>query len=532
MTRLLLKNRLKALLYGTFSKSRGGKAVKASAGRIILFSILYLYVAAVFLALTVSMAFTFGSVLIPMGASWLYFAIFSLAALTLIFIFGIFEAKTEIFDSKDNELLLSMPIKPKSIVASRVLMVLFYNYLESAIVLIPATVMYAIFSSFEPLGIVGGLLLFLFIPLLATALSSGVGYLLALVMRRLRNNSFVGVFVAVAFMALYFYGYTALMNGIEGFLANIGGEIENIAENYGILYFLGSAGLLKPLPIILVILISALSFALAYFLISRSYIKLVTANYGVKKSAYKDKKREQKSSLYALTRKEISKFFSSSVYMLNGGIGLIFEVVLAIIAVVNRNTLSEALLAIGLDGILVPAFAIIAVTMSSINMISCCSVSLEGSNLWILKSLPVKAREVLISKALSHFIIVFIPTLVSSVLFFIASGGAIYYLPFFIIIPALANLLFAIFGVVINVALPKFNFENDAVVIKQSLASFVTMMSQLVVSLILSGAGIVLSFISPIISLLAVFAIVTLLTLISWLIMTNVSAKRFEKFNV
>ena len=138
MVKLLVKNRLAGLFGSMFSRGKKGSVKKASVGRKILFSLLYAYVAIVFIGLAVSMAIGLGLLMIPNGAPRLYFSAFIMATLTITFVLSIFETKSELFECRDNELLLSMPIRPRDIVLSRVLVVLIYNYLTEAIVMIPA----------------------------------------------------------------------------------------------------------------------------------------------------------------------------------------------------------------------------------------------------------------------------------------------------------------------------------------------------------------------------------------------------------
>ena len=84
MIKLLVKNRLRSVVGSVLGKGRGGKVKKASGGKIIGFTLLYLYVAAAFLFFSATMAISLGSVLIPSGASWLYFAIFMSSSGTTI----------------------------------------------------------------------------------------------------------------------------------------------------------------------------------------------------------------------------------------------------------------------------------------------------------------------------------------------------------------------------------------------------------------------------------------------------------------
>jgi len=191
MIKYLIKNRLRSALGAMVGKGKGGAVKKASAGRIVGFTLLYAYVIGTFLLLSSIVSFSLGAVLIPGGASWLYFSVFMIASFSIVFIFSIFETKSELFECKDNDLLLSMPIKPKDIVISRISVVLIYNYIEELIIMLPCIVSYSIFSRGDIIGVLGALVMSMLLPLFATAIASGVGYVVAIVSKRTKKNSFV-----------------------------------------------------------------------------------------------------------------------------------------------------------------------------------------------------------------------------------------------------------------------------------------------------------------------------------------------------
>ena len=60
------------------------------------------------------------------GLDWFYFSLMGGISILLNIIGGIFASKTVLFDAKDNELLLSMPIPPFLILAGRMLSLLFW----------------------------------------------------------------------------------------------------------------------------------------------------------------------------------------------------------------------------------------------------------------------------------------------------------------------------------------------------------------------------------------------------------------------
>lgn len=491
MIKLLVKNRLRGLVHGMLGKTKGGQ--RSSKAKIALFALLFAYLFACFIFLFSVMAFTFGSALIPVGASWLYFAIFTLATLTILFVLSIFETKSELFDCRDNDLLLSMPIPPNALVASRVIVVLVINYLIEAFVMLPCIIVYAVISG-SVTGVIGSLLVSLLIPPVATSLSCGAGYLVALISKRMRRSSLVSLILSLGFLFLYFWGYGLVITEINSFILEF--NPENLPSNLKALEFIGNASLLKPLSIIVFAAVSLGIALLTWYLISKFYIRLVTMNKGAKKVKYVEKEHKSRSQLLALVEKELKKFVSSSTYMLNAGLGLIFAVVLSFVAAFNRNTIANFVNQMFPGMSLAPIFIAALVLMSSMNMMSASALSLEGKNLWILKTLPVNDSTVLLSKLLPQVIVCTPPTVLASILIIVASGAAPIYWAFMLLTPIAANVFFAVLGLVFNVAFPKFDFDNEAQPIKQSLSVTLTMLSQMIISFVFCAFSVALSFMS------------------------------------
>ena len=299
----------------------------------------------------------------------------------------------------------------------------------------------------------------------------------------MRKSTLLTLVLAIGFLFLYFWGYNKLITGMESFVGNF--NPENLPENLKILEFIGNASLLKIVPLISVAAVCVLISFATYLLISAKYIGLVTSNIGTKKIKYEATKSDAKSPLWALVGKELRKFFTSAIYMLNSGIGLIFTVAVAVIALVKSSMLHEvALTLFGSLDYLAPALAVAIVFLSSMNMMSASALSLEGKNLWIIKTIPVSENTVILSKALPQIIVCTPPVLISSVLAIIASGASPLYWPFIILTPIAANVAFAFLGLCFNILAPKFEFDNEAQPVKQSLAVFLTMITQAVLAIL------------------------------------------------
>ena len=170
MTKKLIALRFLSILNSIAMGRKKGKSSSYSKARLLGYLLIYAYLIATFVSLSSMIAYSLGSVFIPLGFETLYFGLFMTASVTLVFVLSIFETKSELFESKDNELLLSMPIKPNSIVLSRIVTVLVYNYIETLIVMVPAIVVYGIVGG-SVVGVLGASVTTLILPLLATALA-------------------------------------------------------------------------------------------------------------------------------------------------------------------------------------------------------------------------------------------------------------------------------------------------------------------------------------------------------------------------
>ena len=109
---------------GFASKNKKGEYVKPSREKVVGYAFLYLFTALFFVAFATVLILSVGRLLIPLGLSAQFFGIVSSMSFAIIFIFSIFETKAELFDCKDNELLISMPIRPGHLVIARIIMVL------------------------------------------------------------------------------------------------------------------------------------------------------------------------------------------------------------------------------------------------------------------------------------------------------------------------------------------------------------------------------------------------------------------------
>ena len=111
MLKTLIVMRLKGLMNRFFSRLHQGK--KMSIWKKILISLLFVYVLGCLFFSMGALFYVLGETLIRLHLDWMYFALAAFVGIFTGIIGSMFVASGVLFEAKDNELLLSMPIPPK-----------------------------------------------------------------------------------------------------------------------------------------------------------------------------------------------------------------------------------------------------------------------------------------------------------------------------------------------------------------------------------------------------------------------------------
>ena len=201
MLMTLIKLRLRQMLSSLSSRGKRSQKGIGEAGMIILF----FFAGISFLFLFGTMAFAMGIGFIPANLEWMYFGIMSIMMFMLCFIGTIFMAKQQMFEAKDNQTLLSMPIKPRDILLSRIISIGATNYFLALLIGLPFGIVYIILEGFSFAGAVFFILGLILIPLLALSLSMLFGWILAVVSGRMKYKNAVNLIISSAFLMAYFY---------------------------------------------------------------------------------------------------------------------------------------------------------------------------------------------------------------------------------------------------------------------------------------------------------------------------------------
>ncbi len=464
----LLKVSFQSMLFSSAGRGRGRLKSLTGAGVIALFAFVALYISATYSVMLLE-------VLAPLGMESLLFIYMGIGAVVGGLLYTVFAVKSVVFGGKDNDLMLALPVPSTMLMISRVLAIYLENLVFSFFVLVPAGVCCAIMTGAGVGHTVGfwvrTLIAALALPLLDCALSVIIGAILALFSSKVSKKP-VGqhIFMALFLVVVFWFSFN-----LNGLLANLAANAQQAKDSLDWAFPMVwmAEGILGDWGKLLAFLICCVAaFAVVVIVLGALYRKAVTAFQAKSaRSDYRLSRLQGKSQMKALLSKEARRFFGTPGYFWNGAMGLILLLVLGVLALVRREVvLSFA----GMLPSLPVAGAVIGFCLSTC-IISSPSVSLEGHNFWILREAPVGAARLVWAKTGFQIILAAPCALFAVVCLSVAAA-----LPLWQgVILALFALVFVVgqacFGMLMGLAFPKLDAVNDTVVVKQSLASLLTM---------------------------------------------------------
>ncbi len=503
MLKALIKTRIASFFAGFGYDKKTGK--KRKVGTMLLLAFLYVYVVGVFLLL-------FGMVFAALGSTvlqdaenaWLYFTAAGIAAL-LVSLFGsLFATVSQLYEAKDNDLLLSMPVPPRTILLSRLLFLLLTNVALQALVLLPALAMYLFWSNlvgvFSVWSLLALLSCFVTLPLLSLALSCLFGWLVALLMRRVRKKSLVQTLFSLLFIGLYFYFYFGMMQSLESMedIALLLPGLANGIKTYLYPFYLLGVGCTESLWMTpLFLLASIVLAALCFYLLEKSFIRVVTAKTALKKAEYREKAVKLASVRCALAKKDLSYLFHSSIYLLNSALGVLFVLAAAVALVVGKDAIlayfdvQSLPFALGSDGLAL-VFSLVFCFLLSMVMITAPSISLEAKTFWILRASPLKAEDILFAKVYASRVLTMPAALLASLSVIIVAAPSWYTALAVLLLPQAFALTGETLGMILGALFPRFSWINEAEAVKQGVAVLLSMLGMMAASVIAAALGLLL----------------------------------------
>ena len=414
--------------------------------------------------------------LVEGGMGWLYYLLMGLIAVFLGTFGSVFSTYSSLYLSKDNDLLLSLPIPVRCVMASRLLGVYLLGLMYAAVVIVPGVIVYWLTAPVTAGTIVGGVLMVLIVSVIVMVLSCLLGWVVARISLKLKNKSFITVLLSLLFLAAYYFVYYKAQALITLLVENAAVYGMKIRGSAYLLYLFGSVGAGDWLAMGIVTVTQAALLALTLWGIARSFLKIATATGSVKKVRFEHRAVRAQSVQRALFGKELRRFTASPNYMLNCGLGILMLPVAGIVLLIKGGALGRMLADVFSGNVgVVPVLMCAAVCLlASMNDMAAPAVSLEGRNLWLVQSLPVVPWQALL-----------------------------------VIVALLYTLLSALAALALGLKMPNLTWTNETTPIKQSGCVMLSLFANWFYALALGGLYFLCGNALSAAVYLAIFAVVT-----------------------
>ena len=456
----------------------------------LLFALVYFSLAFAFFALSTSLV-----PLINTNSEWIYFMISIFVAISLSIFSTMFYSSSAIYNARDNDLLLAMPIRNRDILLSRMFSIFIFAFIFAFIVLLPSYICYWIYvDKLNVISIVFELIFMFLLSILTTSLSCAFGYVVTVVSNKISNNNIVRVAIFLIFFIAYYY----LCFNLEGLVNDLvinallyGSVIKNYAYP---IYMMAKICMGDVVSLIIISLGIILIFALIFVILERSFYKLTLHKSSSVRKEFKSKDIKVSNIDMTLLRKELKHYVSSTTYMLNCSLSSLFMPILGVIAIIYREQFAgEFMLIVELLEIDESIFAIgilaVVCMISSMSYLTAPSISLEGNNLWVLQSLPVDVNKIFNSKKNLHYILT-IPNALILTLCLLFVFKVDWLLSLLVVTCVIVYIMFiASAGLMLNVLRPNLVWTSEVVPIKQDLTIMICLFGGWILSVIIGVGG-------------------------------------------
>ena len=408
------------------------------------------------------------------------------------FFTSIYKASSYLFQSKDIEMLSSLPIKQSTILSSKILMLLLNNYLFTAVFLIIPGIVYFIKADTGILFFPYLIILILVTPLIPIIISSLLAFIITNISSRSKKNNLVSIvlnlLLVVVVLILSFNLQNVMMSIIQNSTSIIDATLKIYPPAY---YFVDALKNGNVNSLLIFVLTSLIPTVLFIYLFANNFNKINSKlNETYKSNDYEFKELKSSSVVKSLFNKEVKRYFSSNVYVMNTFVGMIMLIIFTVaILFIGYDKIAQILeISVVKDLMLIQIIGITAFCLVMTNT-TCVSISLEGKNLWILKSSPIKEMDIFKSKILLNIILTIPITVISFIALSLRLNIEMKSTILVIIAIVLLALFSAILGILINLLYPKLEFTSDVAVVKRGASVIVTLLANMLYVVALCGVG-------------------------------------------
>ena len=480
--------------------------------------------------------------LTPAHMEYFVLTFLTLSVSILTIIEGIYKSGNLLFNCKDDDLLLSLPIKRRTILFIRTFKFYVFELLYNSLFLLPGIIVYAYHTTPSWTYYLSSFFALLLLPIIPVAISTIIGFLITSISSKFKGKNIAQTVVTTIFLL----GIMYLSYNLDYFINNIVKQATSINDLITKIYY--PAGMYNKLvtnfqikDLVEFIIINILILVIVILLLGKIYFKINSNNKKVlmTKKSHKNKDYTIKvnTPTVAIIKKELSRYVNSSVYIVNAGFGLVLFLLGCTVACIKFDSFAETILKtspnLTIEKIrsILPAVMFAFVTFTSLmTSITSSIISLEGKTIHLLKSLPIRTIDIMKAKIYSALVVMIPCLIIGDMIIFIRFQFDILSILLILLASILLPLLSETFGILVNLKYPKMDASNDTEVVKQSMSSMVATMTGMGASL-LTIIVIFMLFdtnLSPKLIILLFMTVFLIIGIILWKVLDKTCEKSFN----
>ena len=398
----------------------------------------------------------------------------AISSFSILFL-TIFYSNEILFGSRDIEMLLSLPLKSSDIISSKFIFMYLLNFLIGFIFMLPGGIVWVLNGSLNVLHIILYFTSMIFVPLIPMCIAACMGMIVVVVSSYFKRKNVIALIFSFVMIGIIGYiAVSAMKSGNEDSI-----EIMLSKQITGLYPISGLFVQHTNFPMYIGMgLFIAFSTAVFYI-----FVKIVAMKYGLLNtlakttSRYSDNKKSynRKSIFLALYEKEMGRFLSSYMAVLNAGLGVILLCVFSIFFLFNSvEQIGESSGIENINEYLSNFAPLFIASMLSLSCPAASAISLEGKNIWILQSSPVKVKMILNSKIAVNLTLHLIGYMISIFAFMLKLDMNFIQVINLIIVPICYSIFITVIGISLNKKYPNYEWESEMMVVKQSMPVIVS----------------------------------------------------------
>ena len=420
---------------------------------------------------------------VTMGAGGMVPSYFMMLSVVIVFAFNVFKSGGILFRSNGYQVMASLPVPTLAIVAGRFARLYLENLAVTFLIMIPSNLVYAFLQRPGWTFYVNGLISILILPMIPLSLSIFIGVLIMGFTSGMKHRAIWETILTLGFVLAIFGGVSGLAGDNPAFTLEMLKSIsETVMETLGRVYppaVLLGYGMIKGsfLSVFFVAFISVAVLIIAIGISAHFFhaiCRKMQEAASKKTSAVSEIGIDtvgQRKLFGSLLIRDARRYLASSVYMINTIMGSVMGTIASVALVFTDIEKATGSLPMHLNIRQATVFLISGIfcTMNTTST----SVSMEGKEWWILKSLPLPSKMILDSKLCFNLLLIAPFYLISQVFLGIVLGGAAVEILWSVVIMMLFILCACVGGLTANLKFPKMEWDSEVIVVKQSASAAV-----------------------------------------------------------